>query len=263
MLKRTSRAVALGAIVAVLGAGMAYATEDGATGGDGGIDIGAEQGGDNSSGTGNDTGDDKPAGNNNGGSTTIDEECTASALECATLDPITQPQDPGDPPANVPDAVVLAQTAKGRIDFKAPQIGLSPVPPNPALVNLQTWLWLEDGFWAPLEGSVTAGDTTVTATARPVSVRWNMWEGSKVCQGPGTPWRKGLGQKATTSCGFTYRHTSVGQPGGAFRISATVMYDSSWTCKGECTEDGGDLGLLPSPVASTSLRVTERQTVVE
>lgn len=261
MLKRTSRAVALGATVILLGAGVAYAT-DGATGGGGGIDIGADQGGE-SSGPSKGSGGDTPAGNNNGAETPIEEECTASALECATLDPITRPQDPDDPLPNIPDAAQLAQSAKGRIEFKTPQIGLSPLPPNPALVNLQTWLWLESGDWAPLEGSVTAGDTTVTATARPVSVRWNMGEGSKVCQGPGTPWRKGLGSRTKTTCGFTYRHTSVSQPGGAFRISATIMYDSSWTCEGECTEEGGDLGLLPSPTATTNLRVTERQTVVD
>ncbi len=65
----------------------------------------------------------------------------------------------------------------------------------------------------------------VDAEAKPVDAVWEMGDGEQVtCQGPGTPWAPGL-DSDDAECSYTYRRTSVGAPGDAFEISATVRFE--------------------------------------
>lgn len=251
MLKRIGTALVAVTMALALFGGAAYADDDAGIGG-GGIDLGADDGGDNGN-SGGEHNDDVSTG---GGA----EECTATSLECAYIPPIVPP---GTPTPTRPVAGQLAQTAVGRLDLHTPQIRMSPEPPVPALVRLQTWFWLDANGWGNDSESVTAGNTTVTATVKPVSVIWETGEGTKICNGPGREWRKGLGQNATTDCGFTYKHTSASQPGGKYTVRTIVRYSASWECTGDCSSNGGNLGLIDSPAAVNQLRVTERQSVNE
>lgn len=192
------------------------------------------------------------------------ELCTATTAN-AIIDPqglpicvTLQRQDAED----ALDAASVARTLRDRLDLPRPQMRTSPQAPVKALVGLETWLWVEPAQWEPVELSSSLGGITVTVTARPVQSLWDMGEGTKACSGPGRVWRAGLGQDATTPCGFTYSSTSLREPEGRFEVAATLRYSITWTCSGGCAASTGDLGTLDSLADTADLEVGERQSVV-
>jgi hypothetical protein len=96
---------------------------------------------------------------------------------------------------------------------------------------------------------------TVTLTARPTRVVWDLGEGSVECAGPGKPYRPGV----ITGCGYTYRRSSAHVAGGSYEVGATVFYTVVWTCIGSCDTVYGTEGPLPS-TGRTRLHVGEIQT---
>jgi hypothetical protein len=160
------------------------------------------------------------------------------------------------------DAVALARTARDRLDLATPQIHTSPEAPVKALVGLETWMWVPSSQWTALTESATLGGTTVTVRAEPISTRWDMGEATKFCPNPGRVWRKGLGQDATTPCGYTYEHTSLRQPDNKYQISGQIRYAVTWTCTGDCSAPSGNLGTIDSVASTAALEVGERHSVV-
>jgi hypothetical protein len=160
------------------------------------------------------------------------------------------------------DALALARTARDRLDLANPQIHTSPEAPVKALVGLETWMWVPSSQWTALTESATLGGTTVTVRAEPISTRWDMGEATKFCPNPGRAWRKGLGQDATTPCGYTYEHTSLRQPDNKYQISGQIRYAVTWTCTGDCSAPSGNLGTIDSVASTAALEVGERHSVV-
>lgn len=127
-------------------------------------------------------------------------------------------------------------------------------------MRLPTWLWLERGDWVPVSATASVPGVSVTAVARPESVVWSMGDGhSVVCKGPGTAFSrsaKGAADagKSSPDCGYTYRSSSAGEPGDAYRVSARVRWSVSWS-------GAGQSGVFPglTTEASVSLRVAESQ----
>ena len=175
---------------------------------------------------------------------------------------------PDATPAGLPgvpttvDAPRLAERAAGQLDLPTPTLNTSPADPVKTLVGLQTWLWVPAAQWQTLTASASAGGATVTVTAEPIQSRWDMGEGAVNCAGPGREWRKGLGQNARTDCGYTYKRTSLREPDNKYAVAATLRYQITWACEGDCSEDAGDLGTLDSPTSTSQLEVSERQSVV-
>ena len=168
---------------------------------------------------------------------------------------------PGEEPGP-PSPEQLAATALGLIRLPAADVRTAPAPPAATYVGVQTWLWVPDAQWSDLSKSVSAGPTTVTVTASPSEVAWSLGPTAVACDGPGTPWVRGMTDAATTSCGYTYEDTSAREPGGAYPLSASIRYAVSWTCSGTCPTTGGDLGLIDAPAGASTMRVLQRQTVV-
>ena len=137
-----------------------------------------------------------------------------------------------------------------------------PAAPSPTYVGVANWLWVPSAQWRTLAKSVTAGATTVTVTAAPAQIVWDLGPSSITCYGPGRPWEQGMSDAATTSCSYVYETTSVDQPDGRFGVSATIRYQVTWTCNGACPTTGGNLGLVDAPAGSGTLCVLQRQTVV-
>lgn len=160
------------------------------------------------------------------------------------------------------DAAGVARKLSDRLELVTPELHTSPRAPVKALVGLETWLWVPRDQWHALTKSASLGGTTVTVTAEPIQTRWAMGEGPRICSNPGRVWHKGLGQDATTPCGFTYEHTSAREPDGKYRISAVLRYRVTWTCEGDCSSRRGRLGTIDSRRDSAALEVSERQTVV-
>jgi hypothetical protein len=189
--------------------------------------------------------------------------------------PLPDSGDPGVAPVVV-DARDQAETAFEQLPLATADVRIAPGPPLPTYPNLETWVWVPQSQWETLELSVTAGATTVHVEARPVRIDIDAGErdtmkysaaaidSSFSCSGPGRAWRESLGDDAETSCGYTYQTTSKGNPAGGdhYDLTATIVYEGSWTCVGQCTEDGGSLGEVDGPTGSQPVVVQERQSVV-
>ncbi|MFV2174654.1 hypothetical protein ACFHW2_32065 [Actinomadura sp. LOL_016] len=117
---------------------------------------------------------------------------------------------------------------------------------------MQTSLWVE-GFTQVQTAPVTAGDQTVVANAVPVSVTWSLGEKNLVCNDGGS--------RNNSGCTYTYQRSSAGQPGGSYKITATIAWEVTWTCDGsDCDAASGDLGQETRTSVPTPLVVGEIQT---
>ena len=166
--------------------------------------------------------------------------------------------------APLPDPATLAKKALGQIQLATARVSTAPSPPHPEVVGVEVWLWVPSAQWEALSKTVRAGATVVTATAVPNLVTWNPGDGSRPlqCGDAGRVWESSYTDAAPTDCGYTYRTLSAGQPGGVFRITATISYFVTWTCTGACTSSNGTLGLVAAPAGDGSIQSVQRQTVV-
>ena len=169
---------------------------------------------------------------------------------------------PGGPAAAPADPGELARSALGQLRLASADVQVAPAYPDPAVVGIESWLWLPSEQWRPLTKTVRAGGTAVTVTAAPDRVVWDMGPEVTTCFDAGRPWTDGLGDDAVTSCGYTYEQTSRSEPGDVFSVRATIGYDVAWSCSGACTSDSGSLGLVDAAAGEGRVRVVQRQTVV-
>lgn len=156
------------------------------------------------------------------------------------------------------DPKELAQQALDRVPLPPPRVRMNPSAGTGAVTNVETWLWIDPRQWQPVSASASAGGVTVTTTATPERVVFDMGNGDRVtCAGPGTPYdptRRAVEQ--TTSCAYTYRRSSAHQPDGRYVVSATVTYQVRWSASGIAA--GGALAPI-SQTESVPLRVAEIQ----
>ena len=151
------------------------------------------------------------------------------------------------------DPVAVAQQAAQQLGFGSPTIEMAPPDGAPQLVGVVSWLWIDPGQWRTLTASAAAGPVTVTATAVPSKVVWDMGDGDSVtCDGPGTPY-SASDPNATTDCSYTWPDP------GSFAITATVYWTVTWTATG--APGGGNLGVQAGPPAQVPVTVTESQAI--
>ena len=126
------------------------------------------------------------------------------------------------------DGLVLR--ARAELTIRFPGIETSPPHGNPAWVQLPVWLWLPESSWHEVSATASDGDLSVTVTARPTRVRWDMGNGDDVvCDGPGTPYDYRLTEDAQSSdCSYTYTGTSKDQPGEQFTVTASMEWSASY-----------------------------------
>ena len=108
--------------------------------------------------------------------------------------------------------------------------------------------------WHPITATAAVPGESVTATATPTSVTWNLGDGNTiVCQGPGTPYAATDSPgEASPTCGHTYTIHPHGQPNNAFTVTATVSWAVDWA-------GGGQAGTVPAlnDTTTTPLRVAD------
>jgi hypothetical protein len=167
--------------------------------------------------------------------------------------------EPSAPAAPLVDPEVLAQEAKQDLALPLPGVQTSPPPDRDQLVNLPTWLSVED--WSPRSATASVPGVSSTVTATPTRVVWDMGNGDQVvCRGPGKPYDLSLKEHQQSSdCTYTYRASSAGQPGQRYQASATMTWSVSWTASG--VPGGGDLGEA-SRTTTFPMRVAEGQALV-
>ncbi|MBN1173888.1 MAG: hypothetical protein JXA67_17075 [Micromonosporaceae bacterium] len=161
----------------------------------------------------------------------------------------------GAPPVVSP--AVLAQQARSRL--RLPSVAIRLNPSGDQLVNLPTWLALDQGSWQSQSATASVPGVSVTATARPVKAVWSLGEGGSVtCTGPGTPWKAGTDPMASSpDCGYTYRRSSAGSAGAAFSVTVTITWEVTWAGAGQ---SGTIAGL--STTGTVPVRVAESQAVI-
>jgi hypothetical protein len=110
------------------------------------------------------------------------------------------------------DPAVLAQEALGRMKLEQASAQIAPGPDFHTYVHVDNWLWLPEEQWHDLQETVSAGPTSVTVTAEPIRVDWNMGTETTSCYDAGRVWQKGMTDAAKTSCSFAYE--SIANPTG-------------------------------------------------
>jgi hypothetical protein len=154
--------------------------------------------------------------------------------------------------------VQLAQQALNEVPVPQPGINMNPSSDKGAVTNVETWLWIDRSQWQPVSASASAGNVTVTTTAAPDHVVYDMGNGDKVtCNGPGTPYdpnRPAADQ--STDCSYTYTRSSANQPDGRYVVTATVFYAVAWSATGIAA--GGTLAPITQS-SSVAIRVSEIQ----
>ena len=117
------------------------------------------------------------------------------------------------------------------------------VSPAAAVVHEPTWLWIDEGDWAPLAATEVDGSVSVTVVAEPVEVVWDLGEGTRRCVGPGAPWTEAAQaaydraspvsrDAGDPACTFTFVHSSTIHQGGVHAVSVTVTWEFSWSVDG-------------------------------
>lgn len=154
------------------------------------------------------------------------------------------------------DPAVLARQAADNVPIPAPGLFANPDPSDGAVVNVETWLWVDPESWRPVSAQAAAGGVVVTATAAPKKVVWDMGNGDRVtCTGPGTPYERSRSAKQqSTDCSYTYRQSSARAESGTFTLTATVVWQVTWSVTGAA--GGGSLGAAPR---SQSVRIPVKE----
>jgi hypothetical protein len=131
--------------------------------------------------------------------------------------------DPADPVPGIDDPAQAAANAVKQLRLDAPTIGLSPPVGVVQLVGVSTWLWIADP-WRPAHASATLEGVTSTVTATPVSVTWQLGDGTTMtCAGPGTPYDPGRSaDEQHSDCSMLF------EVAGSYALTGTVTYRTSW-----------------------------------
>ncbi|MFC7011736.1 ATP/GTP-binding protein [Streptomyces viridiviolaceus] len=146
-----------------------------------------------------------------------------------------------DPGQNVPavDPEVVAQQAVDKMTLLGPDIA-SPRANGKYTVGVPMWMWVNQSAttFGPNTASASAGDITVTATAKVSKIVWQMGDGTSVtCNGPGTPYTGSADMTQSPTCGHLYSTTSASAPGGRYAVTATSTWTIDW-------QGGGEAGQL-------------------
>jgi hypothetical protein len=152
---------------------------------------------------------------------------------------------PAAPPVN---PLVLRDEARAQITPMPPGFEMSPDGTGgvPAVVNLETWVWLAPGYWRSTLKEKSEGAVTVRVEASPVAVRWVMGDGSvRDCPGPGVAWSPGA-RSAAGECTHLYRHASS-TAGGSFHGSVSVTWSYRWWLNGTDQGTFGTSQTAPVP----------------
>ncbi len=200
----------------------------------------------------------------------------------ADIDPETQPTDFGTVKVD-PDgvtAILYYRDCDGRRQFvwirqEPPEVIASlalddirtrlleqPVPDvspmSRGIVNLETWLAVDD----PGAQSVTASipGLSVTATAVVASTSWTFDDGAAppvevVCDGLGEPWSPADGDRPAP-CGHTF--TGATRAEAPYTVAVRVTWDVSWAASNGAT---GTLAPIVSDAAELTYPIDEIQTI--
>lgn len=178
----------------------------------------------------------------------LTQRCTTTASSAST--------GGGGDDAEEVDFEAVAYAARADFSLPSPVISMSPSGDTPILVQVPVWMWIASDAWGPEAATATVPGGSVTVSATPTDVSWQMGDGTTVsCDGPGTAYNPRVHDPAAESpdCGHTYTATSAEN-----EVTAAVSWAVSWS---STDGDGGDLPALVTE-SSQTVRVIESSGVV-
>ena len=149
---------------------------------------------------------------------TLPAECRPAAAVPAQKAAKAAPAPPIFTPADA------TKRALSQLTLARPDIGSAPChePGCRGSVGIPVWLWTTP--WRSQSATATAGPFTVTASATPTAVTWDLGDGQRfTCHTPGTPYDVSLGWRDSPDCGSRYSRV------GTYAITATMTYSVTWT----------------------------------
>jgi hypothetical protein len=158
------------------------------------------------------------------------------AITCPGTQPfsgITMVNNATGAPAVTPQQ--LAQIAIGELIIPGLPPQTAPPRGRDGLVGLPEWFWIPGAEWGPVSRTVTAGPVWARATAVPVRIVFGPGGGQAgvSCRGPGAAYQPSKPLSAQhTGCSYTYRQPSTGQPGNAYAVTVSVLWNVFWVGSG-------------------------------
>jgi hypothetical protein len=156
----------------------------------------------------------------------------------------------------------LAQIAIGELILPVLQPRTAPPRGRDGLVGLPEWFWIPRADWGPVSRTVTAGPVWARATAVPVRIVFGPGGGQAgvSCRGPGTAFQPSKPLNAQhTACSYTYRQPSAGQPGNAYAVTVSVLWNVFWVGSGNT---GGPVANGRPVTTPLTLRVAAGEALV-
>jgi hypothetical protein len=148
------------------------------------------------------------------------------------------------------DPAELARTARSKLQLPTPGIRTNPdARKAEVLVTVPVWFWLDGSSWGSRSATASVPGMSVTATASPQKVVWQLGDGKSITCGRGTVWPPGTDpKKASPTCGHTY---DLPAP-VTLTLTATVTWTVTWA-------GGGQTGTVPNLIttAQTTVHVAE------
>jgi hypothetical protein len=175
---------------------------------------------------------------------------------CLALPQVEGGED-GEAPVEEVDFEALAYQAYASFSLGSLRISMSPSAETPVLVQVPVWMWVDADDWQPETATASVPGGSVTVTATPSSVSWDMGDGQSVdCKGPGTAYDASEHDPAAASpdCGHTYTSTN----GGSVDVTASMSWAVEWETS---TGEGGALPDLTTET-STTVQVVESSSLV-
>ena len=154
----------------------------------------------------------------------------------------------------------VAQSAGKKVSKLVPSLLMRTAPSaDRMVVGVATWFWMPRALWKPV--SVTAwiqtpgGPVSVTTTATPHNLIYAPGDGrsSVTCAGPGRVWTASIGDRASTSCMYTYKSASHTQSVRNYNAKMSVQWKISWR------SSIGLRGTLPSITTGLPIKVQVRE----
>ena len=119
-----------------------------------------------------------------------------------------------------------AEKAIAELRLPVPEIGSAPCTKDGCMggVGVPVWLWVGND-WGPKSATARISSGSITATARPARVEWDMGDGTRFECGRGTPYQASFGLQESPTCGHVYQQTSADQPNQRYALAADLVWD--------------------------------------
>lgn len=168
-------------------------------------------------------------------------------------------QDPSEPwvitnlyqVGDTPPVALLLEEARRQLVLPLATADMAP-DPQFGVANAEAFLWIDSAVWIDHSATASLPGASLTLTASPVLMTWDMGEGSDRkgnprlvrCASPGVPFdidRPAAQQ--STDCSYRYNTTSGSQPNSEFLVRPYIEWTRTWVC-----EPGCGSGSLPNLV---------------